>query len=58
MRLPADAQSLSGTGPGDLWAVGARHEGPAAPRTGAVWAVGHLEADGGFWRRAAIAQYG
>ncbi|MER6948473.1 hypothetical protein ABT294_31050 [Nonomuraea sp. NPDC000554] len=29
VRLPADAQSLSGTGPGDLWAVGARHEGPA-----------------------------
>lgn len=29
MRLPADAESLSGTGPGDLWAVGARRSGPA-----------------------------
>lgn len=29
MRLPADAESLSGTSPGDLWAVGTRHSGPA-----------------------------
>ncbi|MEV0592858.1 hypothetical protein [Nonomuraea cavernae] len=28
-RLPADAHSLSGTGPEDVWAVGARDSGPA-----------------------------
>ncbi|MEV6040751.1 hypothetical protein AB0L65_57255 [Nonomuraea sp. NPDC052116] len=56
VRLPAEAESISGTGPSDLWAVGARYSGPGITRDeGSQPAAMHW--DGRSWRLVSTPTY-